>query len=285
MTFPAPSSESGASRRPRMRFSVVASAAVIALMAFCATFGEFAAPRDPQELNLMSAASLPGAEHLLGTDQLGRDVLSRAIVGARNPLIGALAIALGVALLGSLLGIPAGYFGGLLDSVLMRWVDLMISFPSLLVAIVLAGLLGGSSTLTIGILILFATPYEVRMMRGLALQQRHLPYIEAGRTAGLSAARIMARHLWPNTVSILVTDAFLNFGLGLVGLTTLSFLGLGLPLGTPDWGRMVFEARDIIYENPLAAVAPALLVSLTAASAAILGDASFERFSQRGHER
>ena len=275
----------GAGDRSRIRWPVVASAGVIALMAFWAIFGEFVAPVDPRQIDLMSAASLPSSEHLLGTDQLGRDVLSRAIVGARTPLVGALAIAVGVAFFGGLLGIPAGYLGGLLDSIMMRWVDLMISFPSLLVAIVLASILGASSMLTIGILILFATPYEVRMMRGLALQQRPLAYVEAAQMAGLSSPRIMARHIWPNTVSIMVTDAFLNFGLGLVGMTTLSFLGLGLPLGTPDWGRMVFEAREIIYENPLAAVAPALLVSLTAASAAILGDAAFERFSQLGQQR
>ncbi len=282
MTLAATSRATASGRGRRLPFSVVASAAVIVMMAFFALFGTTVAPDDPQRLDLMSAAEPPSAAHLLGTDQLGRDVLSRAIAGARTPLVGALAIALGVAVLGSLLGIPAGYFGGLLDTLMMRWVDLMISFPSLLAAIVLASLLGTSPALSVCILILFATPYEVRMMRGLALEQRNLPYVEAARTAGLPAPRIMARHVWPNTIAILVTDAFLNFALGLVGLTTLSFLGLGLPLGTPDWGRMIFESREIIYDNPLAAVAPALLVSLTAASAAILGDACFERFSSKG---
>lgn len=272
------------SERPRLRIALLASAFFVATILFFAVFGALVAPEDPARFDLLRAGEPPSAEYLLGTDQLGRDILSRAIAGTRTPLLGGLAIALGAAFFGSLLGIPAGYVGGFIDTLLMRWVDLMISFPGLLVAIVVVGVLGVSYVLAVAVLVLFVTPYEVRMMRGLALEQRVLPYVEAARTAGLSPLRIMARHVWPNTLAILVADAFLNFALGIVGLSTLSFLGLGLPLGTPDWGRMLFEAKELLFENPFAAIAPALLISLTATSVAILGDACFERLTQRGRE-
>lgn len=267
------------------RLSLATALAVLAVVVVSASFGQLLAPYDPNALDLANVSSLPSHEHLLGTDHLGRDVFSRLIIGSTTPLIGGMSIALGVAVIGCLIGIPAGYFGGLIDTVTMRWADLMISFPSLLVAIVLSSILGASPVLTICILILFAAPYEVRMMRGMTLDQKSLPYVEAAKTAGFSSFRIMARHVGPNVVPILVTDAFLNFALGLVGLTTLSFLGLGLPLGMPDWGRMVFEAREIIYDNPAAAVAPAVLISITAASAAIVGDASLEWFAAQGISR
>ena len=257
----------------------IASGIFVAAMLIIAIAAPLVSPHDPAELHLYRVAELPSADHFLGTDQLGRDVLSRLISGARAPLLGAFLIALGVALFGGLLGIPAGYFGGFLDTLLMRWTDLMIALPSLLVAIVIVSVIGVSFGLAVAVLTLFTIPYEVRMMRGLAMEQRALPYVEAARSAGLGHPRIMARHIWPNTLSVQVADLSLNFAYGLIGLSTLSFLGLGPPLGTPDWGRMLFESKELLFDNPWASIAPALAISLTAASFAMLGDGYFERFT------
>lgn len=266
--------------RRKRRIALFASAAIVALALLFAVAASLVTPYDPAELDLYRVAELPSAQHLLGTDQLGRDVLSRLIAGARAPLLGAFLIALGVAIFGSLLGVPAGYFGGFLDTLLMRWTDLMIALPSLLVAIVIVSVIGVSFGLSVAILTLFTIPYEVRMMRGLAMEQRTLPYVEAAQSAGLGHGLIMVRHIWPNTLRVLVADTSLNFAFGLIGLSTLSFLGLGAPLGVPDWGRMLFESKELLFDNPVAAIAPALAISLTAAAAAILGDSGFERFTE-----
>lgn len=271
--------------RRKRRIALFASAAIVALALLFAVAASVVTPYDPGELDLYRVAELPSVQHPLGTDQLGRDVLSRLIAGARAPLLGAFLIALGVAIFGSLLGVPAGYFGGFLDTFLMRWTDLMIALPSLLVAIVIVSVVGVSFGLSVAILTLFTIPYEVRMMRGLAMEQRALPYVEAAQSAGLGHGLIMVRHIWPNTLRVLVADTSLNFAFGLIGLSTLSFLGLGAPLGVPDWGRMLFESKELLFDNPVAAIAPALAISLTAAAAAILGDSGFERFTDGERER
>ena len=272
-------------RRRHLPIAVVASAIVVVLILLCAIFGSLIAPQDVDHLDLVAVAKGPSSAHLLGTDQLGRDVFSRAIAGARTPVAGAVAIALGAALLGSIVGVLAGYYGGFVETGTMRLVDLMISLPAVLVAIVTVSILGSSYGFAVLLLTIFLSPFEVRMMRGIALEQRSRPYVEAAHSAGLSSWRIMARHIWPNVLPILVADAFLNFAYALVALSTLSFLGLGVALGTPDWGRMLFEGKDLLFQNPAAAIAPAVLIALTAASVATLGDAAFERLSDRGRGR
>ncbi len=262
--------------------SAVIAVIVLVFVAVCAVFGAAIAPYNPNALDLTHVAARPSLDHLLGTDQLGRDVLSRVMVGARTPVVGGLAIATGIALIGSVVGIYAGYRRGVRETLIMRGVDVMIALPGLLVAIVVVSVLGGSYILAVVFLTIFLAPFEVRMQRGLTLKQRTLPYVEAAETLGLSSVRIMARHIWPNTLPVVVADFFLNFAFGLVALSTLSFLGLGVSLGTPDWGRMLFEAKQIIFDNPWAAIAPAALIAGTAASFAIIGDLLFERMTDHG---
>lgn len=258
---------------------------VIAAVVVMAAFGEFLAPQDPYEQDLSAALAKPSAEHWLGTDALGRDVTSRIIVGARSAFLGPLIITLGSAFLGSILGLLAGYHGGRTDSVLMRWVDLMWALPAMLVIIVVAGAFGGGYWFAVGLLVLLTLPFDLRMARGATVEQVPRPYVEAAKTLGVPNWRIMYLHIWPNISSVVVANAFLVFAGALVALAGLSFLGLGVRPGTPDWGLMLSEGREFLFVNPVGILAPALAIVLTATCMNLIGDWSYERLSSRGVNR
>jgi peptide/nickel transport system permease protein len=270
----------GAARAP-----IVLCFVFIGIVAVLAVFGDLLAPYDPNAQDLEGGLIGPTSEHWFGTDDLGRDVFSRTLAGTRSAVIGPLIIAIGAMLIGSCLGLTAGYRGGRTDSVIMRWVDLMYALPSLLVAIVIGGVLGGGYVVAIGVLIVLFSPYDTRLIRGATLEQRPLPYVEAARTLGLSGRRIMSRHIFPNVLPIITANTFLDFAFALVALSSLSFLGIGVAPGTADWGRMLFDSRTLLFENPLAALAPAAMIVLIAASMNLIGDWWYERLSDRGRAR
>jgi peptide/nickel transport system permease protein len=199
--------------------------------------------------------------------------------------VGPIIIALGAMVIGNTLGLIAGYKGGAVDATIMRWVDLMWALPGLLIAIVVVGVLGGGYWLAVALLILLTAPYDTRIVRGATLEQRPLPYVEAARTLGLRDRRIMVRHIWPNVLPLVVANTFLNFAFTLVTLSALSFLGLGVGPGTPDWGRMLAESRTLLFDNPWAALAPGLMLVITAASMNLIGDWLYEWMSDRGRAR
>jgi peptide/nickel transport system permease protein len=261
---------------------VVAALGIVALAVLFAVAGALIAPFDPNVQHLRVGVTGPNARFLLGTDDLGRDIWSRVIVGARTALVGPLIITGGAFVLGNLLGILAGYVGGWVDAVIMRWVDLMWALPGILIAIVIVGVLGGGYLLAVALLVVVTTPNDARIVRGSALEQRGLVYVQAARTIGFGPGRIMLRHVWPNVLPVAVPNAFLNFAFSIVNLTALSFLGLGVSPQTPDWGRMLSDGRSLLFDNPLAAIAPATMIVLTAASVNLLGDVLFERLSRRG---
>jgi peptide/nickel transport system permease protein len=272
-------------RRQRVSLTIALSFAFVGFIALCAIFGDWIAPKDPYAQDLLTGLTTPSSEHWLGTDDLGRDVFSRSIVGARTAVVGPILIALGATLIGNTLGLIAGYKGGWIDSLILRWVDLMYALPGLLVAIVVVGILGGGYFLAVALLIFLAAPYVTRIARGATLEQRPLPYVEAARTLGLSSSHIMARHIWPNVLPFALATACLNFAFALVTLSGLSFLGLGVDPATADWGRMLAESRTLIFDNPVAALAPGMLIVLTAASVNLIGDWFYEWLSDRGSQR
>jgi peptide/nickel transport system permease protein len=257
---------------------------VIAVVA-CAIFGTLIAPQDPNEQNLSVALSKPTSAHWLGTDALGRDVFSRVIVGARTAFIGPFVIAAGSFLIGNMLGLFAGYKGGKADSLIMRWVDLMWSLPALLVIIVVAGAFGGGYWLAVLLLVVLTTPFDTRVVRGAALEQVPRPYVEAAKTLGVSDRRIMAFHIWPNVSGTAVANTFLVFAGSLVALSGLSFLGLGVRPGQPDWGLMLAEGRTLLFANPVASLAPGAMIVLLATSMNLIGDWLYETLSTRGATR
>lgn len=271
------------SRRPS--FTLVVSFLVLGIVAGLALLGPLIAPHDPNAQDLLVGLTKPSSHFWFGTDDLGRDVFSRTIVGARSAVVGPLLIAFGSFVIGNVLGLIAGYRGGLTDSLIMRWVDLMYALPGLLVAIVLVGVLGSGYFLAVGLLTILTAPSDARIVRGVALEQRSLPYVEAARTLGLSPRRIVFAHIWPNVLPISVSNAFLNFAFSLVALSALSFLGLGVGPGSPDWGRMLNESRTLLFDNPMAALAPGAMILATAASMNVVGDWIFERLADRGRAR
>jgi peptide/nickel transport system permease protein len=272
-------------RRRRFPIIIAICFLFVAAVAICAIFGEWIAPHDPSEQNLILGITGPSSEHWFGTDTLGQDIFSRVIVGARVAVVGPLVIAFGAMLIGNFLGTLAGYRGGKVDFVIMRWADLMYALPALLIAIVVVGVLGGGYWIAVLLLMILTAPYDARLIRASVLEQRPRPYVEAARTLGLSQKRIMYAHIWPNVVPIVVANTFLNFAFALVALSGLSYLGLGAPPGTADWGRMIADNRNLLFQNPVAALGPAAALVLTAMAVNLLGDWMYETLSDRGRSR
>ncbi len=274
----------GARRRrgsPIVWLSIVVMAGVLAM----ALFGALLAPLSPSAQHLSIINAPPSGAHWLGTDALGRDVFSRVIAGARSAFFGPLVIAAASFFLGNLLGLFAGYQGGLADAVIMRWVDFMWSLPSLVILVVVAGAVGSSYWLAVLVLIILTVPFDTRVIRGAALEQRPRPYVEAAQTLGVPRWKIMAFHVWPNVSPVAVANTCLVFAGSLVTLAGLEFLGLGLPPGTPDWGLMLSQNEALLFTNPLATIAPGVMIVLTAISMNLIGDWLYERLASQGGGR
>ncbi|MFF9348877.1 ABC transporter permease [Streptomyces sp. NPDC014734] len=270
-------------RAPRLRISplTLCCSVLLALFVLAAALGRQLLPGwDTQDL--ATGATMPGAGHPLGTDELGRDIARMVVAGARGTLVGAALVALGSMAIGNVLGLLAGYRGGWVDAVVRRWADLLLALPALLVTIVVAGIGGGGYALAVGVLVVLTSPADIRLVRSAVLEQRHRPYVEAARTLGLSELTVMTRHVWPNVLPVVVANTLLNFAGAIVALSSLSFLGLGVPPGAPDWGRMLSENRTLLYDNPSAALAPAVLIITAAVVLNLLGDRLFEAFLDRG---
>ena len=280
-----PAAPPASARRGRTSWLIVACLVIVAAVVVMVVFGSLIAPQNPNAQNPLNALAKPGGGHWLGTDSLGRDVFSRLIAGARTAFIGPLVIAVSSLVLGNLLGLWAGYKGGRVDAVIMRWVDLMWSVPGLLVIIVVSGTLGGGYWLAVGLLVILTVPFDTRVVRGATLEQAPRPYVEAARTLGVPGWRIMVWHIWPNVSPVAVANAFLNFAGSLTAIAGLSFLGLGVAPGTPDWGLMLSEGLQDLFVNPVAVLAPGVLLVLTATSMNLIGDWLQERLSSRGATR
>lgn len=265
--------------RRRMPILVGLAILILAVVVVCAIFGPLIAPHSPDQQRLSVGDTLPSAEYWAGTDKLGRDVLSRVIVGTRTALMGPLVIAIGAFAIATLLGLVSGYFGGLVDASVMRWVDFMFALPGPLIAIVVVGVIGGGYWTAVAVLVILFTAPDTRIVRSAVLEQRPLPYIEAARALGVSKVRILFIHILPNVLPIIFAYVVLDFAFGLVNLAGLSFLGLGVEPGTADWGRMLFENRGILFANPAAVLLPAIMIILTAGSINIIGDWMYERYS------
>lgn len=257
------------------------SVAFVVLVVLVAIVATWIAPYDASAQNLVDSGQGPSGSHWLGTDQLGRDIFSRLLVGARTGVVGPLVVAIGAGLLGTLLGLWTGYAGGTVDAVVMRTIDLMYAVPPLLVAIVVVGLFGGGYWLAVGVLIVLSAPGDVRIVRAAVMAQRELPYVAAARTVGVAPVRIAVRHVLPNVAPTVVANVLLQFVVGLIALSGLAFLGLGVAAGSPDWGLMVAENRGILDLNPWAVIAPAVGISLLAIAVTVIGDRVFEMLSQR----
>jgi peptide/nickel transport system permease protein len=231
------------------------------------------APYDPIATAPADQLQPPSLNHPLGTDLFGRDVWSRVLWGGRLSLgAGTLAVALAV-LTGGLFGLLAGYAGGQLDSALMRFIDVLLAFPSLLLALTLVALLGPglvSIALAVG---LASIPRFARLVRASALGVRSEPYIEAARVTGCRPARILLNHVAPNVHQVVIPLVALEFGYALLNISALSFLGLGAQPPTPEWGTMLAEGRALLRHAPWVPMAPGVAITLSVLAFNLLGDA------------
>ncbi len=258
------------------------SCAIVAAVVLLAVFAPLVQPHDPAAQDLFHTSAGPSSDHWLGTDGLGRDILSRMIAGTDAAITGPFVVALTGLLAASALGILSGYMGGVIDMVIQRFVDFMFALPGLLIAIVVVGVVGGGYWLAVMVLSLLNFAGGVRILRGAALEQRALPYVEAARTLGVPRRRIMYRHIWRNISPIVFANAALDFALALVALSSLSYLGLGTSPGEPEWGRMLAENQPLLFTNPVGVLAPGIAIVLFATAVTVIGDWVYDRFSYSG---
>lgn len=271
------------------RYPIIPLAILLLLLVIPAIFAGYVAPHDPVDGNL-SKRLLPPVwakaqvvngvevkkggswEHILGTDKVGRDVLSRIIYGARISLAVSLISIVCAGLVGTTLGLIAGYFGGWWDHIIMRLVDIKLSLQAILLALVLAAALGpGFATVIIVISVILWTRYA-RLVRGETLAIKNRDFIARARVAGSSTSRIMVRHIFPNVVNTIIVLATLEVGQVILLEATLSFLGVGIPRPNPAWGLMVADGRELVVAAWWVAFFPGLAILLTVLSMNLFGD-------------
>jgi len=259
----------------------LASLVVIVAMFAMSLLSFVYTPYDPFEFDLSRARQGPSLKHPLGTDELGRDILSRIMYGGRYTLgISLVSVSLG-ALVGVALGIAAGYYGGKVDTVIMRVVDVMLAFPTILLAIALVAAVGqGVKSLVLAISVT-TFPVYTRLVRGAVLQVVNEDYITAAKLLGLSNLRIMVRHVLPNVSSIVLVQMSYYMGLSILLASALGFLGLGVPPPKPEWGTMIGGGRVYFFSAPHIVVIPGLFILAASLAFNVLGDGLREALDPR----
>jgi len=246
---------------------------IFVFMLIVAIFAPWIAPTDPTWTDVMNRLQSPSMEHWMGTDELGRDVLSRVIYGARiSALVGIGATALGTTV-GAILGLISGFLGGRTDMFMQRIMDMVLAFPSLIMAIAIMAVLGPSTINVIMAIAIPAIPRANRVVRSVALSVKQFQFIEAAKAVGGSPLRIIFRHVLPNSMASYLIVATSMLGGAIMIEASLSFLGLGVPPPEPSWGRSLSEAMWYYYGSPWLAIFPGLAISVLIFSANMLGDA------------
>jgi peptide/nickel transport system permease protein len=245
---------------------------VIFLFIITAIFGPLFAPYDPNKQNLSQALTQPSAEHLLGTDYIGRDTLSRLIYGARQSIMVGV-VALGIAaVVGIISGLLAGYYGSWINAIIMRIVDALMSFPMILLALLLAGLLGGGLKNVMIALGVALIPGYARLMCGQVLSIKESDYILAGESMGSNNLWLMFRHIVPNAMPPLIVLVTMQIGAAILAEAGLSYLGIGIQPPTASWGSMVNDGFKYLISNPLLSFVPGLAIMLVVFAFNMVGD-------------
>ena len=251
---------------------IIIGVAIILGFVLCALLAPWISPYDPIKIDLRAKYKPPSAEHLLGTDYVGRDVLSRLIWGTRVSLLTSI-LAIGfAAVFGLLLGVSAGYFGGITDTIISRFVDIMLALPAFIMAIILMGVLGrgfANMILAIGV---GMSPRIARVVRGAALKIKENEFVEAAKTFGYGGWRIIFRHIIPHCMTPVVVYATLLLGSAVMLEAGLSFLGLGIAPPTASWGLMVTEGADVMRNLPWIVSAAGLCIVILVLGFNLLGD-------------
>lgn len=245
---------------------------IVALFILVGLLGPALVRQDPYKQDILHRFQPPSVQHLLGTDELGRDIASRIVYGTRVSLFICLAsVALSLTL-GTTLGLTAGFLGGFTDTVVTRAIDVLLAFPGMLSAILVTAILGPGLASVILAAGLFSTPALARVVRASAISLREKEFVESASALGMTRGRIMFRHVLPNSVGPLVVVATTNIGVVLIIASSLSFLGVGVQPPNPEWGAMVASGRDYLRVAPHITAFPGLAVLVTVMGFSILGD-------------
>lgn len=237
-----------------------------------AVFAPWIAPADPYEAVMTDSLQAPGDTYSCGTDKLGRDVLSRVIYGTRTSLTMTLCLVAVIFVIGTLLGVVAGYFGGAVDAVIMRIADMMISFPGLVLAIAIAGLLGPNMVNAVIAIAAVSWTKYARLARSMVLKIKKNEFIEAAVVNGTTTVNILRRHIVPNMITTMVVTAATDIGTMMLELASLSFLGFGAQAPTPEWGLMLNEGRTYLAKAPWLMIYPGIAIVLVVIIFNMLGD-------------
>jgi glutathione transport system permease protein len=260
-------------RKFKRQHVAMIAAGFVLLLIVIAIIAPYIAPYDPENYFDYDALNAgPSAAHWFGVDALGRDILSRILVGSRISLsAGLLSVVLG-AVIGTFFGLLAGYYEGWWDRIVMRIADVLFAFPGILLAIGVVAILGNGMVNVICAVAIFSIPAFARLVRGNTLALKHLTYIEAAKSIGASDWTILARHILPGTISSVVVYFTMRIGTSIITAASLSFLGLGAQPPTPEWGAMLNEARADMAMAPHVAIFPSLAIFLTVLAFNLLGD-------------
>ncbi len=267
----------------RNRLAVV-SGMFIVLIVLAGILAPLIAPHDPNDQDLTRSLQGTGSEYLLGTDKQGRDILSRIIYGTRTALLSALMVVILSEFIGVPLGLISGYYGGFIDNLIMRAWDILLSFPSLLLVILIVAAFGrGLSSAVVALSIVYV-PMISRVVRSAALVERELDYVEAARAIGYPDRRIIFRHVLPNCLSPILVQSTIDLAYAILDIAALSFLGLGIQPPTSDWGSMLAEGLSYLYLSPNASLAAGFAIMITVIAFNLFGDGLRAQFDPRQRE-
>ena len=268
----------------RNRLAVL-SALILFVIALMAVAAPLVATADPYTQDLRNGLQAPSSDHWLGTDKQGRDTWSRIVYGARPTLAGALVVVLLSELIGVPLGLIAGYFGGKVDNIIMRILDMLLAFPALLLAILIVATFGRGLSYTVMALGIVYIPAIARVVRSVTLVQRQQLYIEAARATGVENRGILFRHLLPNVMSPILVHSSVDLAYAILDIAALSFLGLGIQPPEPDWGSMLAEGRSFLLLSPYVSIFAGLAIMITVITFNLVGDGLRAQFDpkQRDH--
>lgn len=259
-------------RRFKRNKAALVGAYTILFLIITSIIGPYIVSGDPYEQDFMNKLSTPSSEHWFGTDHAGRDIFTRVIYGMKYTLfVGFASVFLG-GILGIPLGIFSGYFGGKLDSFIMRIMDILLAFPGILLALAIVSVLGPSLTNVIIAIAIFSVPGFARIARGSTLATKKLEYIDAVRALGANDMRIIFRHIMPNIMSPLIVNATLFIASAILTAAGLSFLGMGAQPPTPEWGAMLNQGRDFMFRAPHISLFPGLAIVIVVLAFNIFGD-------------
>ena len=259
-------------KKNRIRAKLIVFAGLAAALLLITIFAKYICPYDPYAQDLTQAMQPPSAAHLMGTDTYGRDMLSRVLIGAQTSISSTFVLVAIITVVGTIVGIFCGYYGGIVDSVMMRISDICLAFPGLVFAMAVAAILSGGVQNAVIALALISWPKYSRIARSQTLSMKSLPYMQASQLAGDSALQMILRHVLPNIVGPILVTSMLDIGTMMMEIAGLSFLGLGAKPPVAEWGSMMSSGRSMLQTYPWIVLSPGLAIFVSVVIFNLLGD-------------